>query len=85
MELLMTPTGECRFVYDELLDLHDLGALTIQRASHVEPNTMGQWTADLSPVHGPLLGPCPTRSEALAAEVDWLHTHWLLASSSNNR
>ena len=81
MELLMTTTGECRCVYDELLDLRGLGALTIQRASHVEPNAAGQWIADLSPVNGPLLGPFPSRSEALAAEVDWLHTHWLLPAS----
>ena len=65
-------------MYDELLDLRGLGPLMIQRASHVEPNAAGQWTADLSPVHGPLLGPFPTRSEALAAEVHWLRTHWLL-------
>ena len=81
MELLITPTGHCRCVYDELLDLRDLGPLTIQRASHVEPNAAGQWTADLSPVNGPQLGPFPNRSEALAAEVDWLRTHWLLPPS----
>ena len=81
MELLITPTGQCRYVYDELLDLHGLGSMTIQRASHVEPNAAGQWTADLSPVHGPQLGPFTSRSEALAAEVDWLQTHWLFPSS----
>ena len=78
MDLLITPTGDCRCVYDELLDLRDLGPLTIQRASHVEPNAAGQWTADLSPVNGPQLGPFSTRSEGLTAEVDWLRTHWLL-------
>ena len=81
MELLITPTGQCRYVYDELLDLRDLGSLTIQRASHVEPNAAGQWTADLSPVNGPQLGPFTSRSESLAAEVDWLYSNWLLASS----
>ena len=83
MELLITPTAQCRCVYDELLDLRELGRLTIERASHVEPNATGQWTADLSPVNGPQLGPFTNRSEALAAEVDWLLTHWLLATSSN--
>ena len=77
MELLITPIGQCRCLYDELLELRGLGPLTIQRASHVEPNAAGQWTADLSPVNGPHLGPFPTRSEALAAEVEWLRTHWL--------
>ena len=81
MELLITPIGQCRCVYDELLDLRGLGPLKIQRASHVEPNAAGQWTADLSPVHGPQLGPFTSRSEALAAEVDWLYSNWLLASS----
>ena len=81
MELLITSDGHCRCVYDELLDLRDIGPLTIQRASHVEPNAAGQWTADLSPVHGPQLGPFTSRSEALAAEVDWLYSNWLLASS----
>ena len=81
MELLITPTGHCRCVYDESMDLRDLGPLTIQRASHVEPNAAGQWTADLSPMNGPQLGPFPNRSEALAAEVDWLRMHWLLSAS----
>ena len=81
MELLITSDGHCRCVYDELLDLRDIGPLTIQRASHVEPNAAGQWTADLSPVNGPQLGPFTSRSEALAAEVDWLYSNWLLASS----
>ena len=81
MELLITSDGQCRCVYDDLLALSGLGSMTIQRASHVEPNAVGQWTADLSPVNGPLLGPFPSRSEALAAEVEWLRTHWLLASS----
>lgn len=31
--------------------------------------------ADLSPVGGPLLGPYQRRSEALAAEVQWLAEH----------
>ena len=84
MELLITSEGQSRCVYDELLDLRDVGPLKIQRASHVEPNADGQWTADLSPANGPLLGPFPSRSEALAAEVDWLLTHWLPAMSSNS-
>ena len=81
MELLITSDGQCRCVYDKLLDLSGLGSMTIQRASHVEPNATGQWTADLSPVNGPQLGPFTNRSEALAAEVDWLRTHWLFSPS----
>ena len=72
MKLYISASGECTAIYDESLDLHTIGRLEISRASHVEPTADGQWTADLSPVHGPLLGPFATRSQALAAEVAWL-------------
>ena len=61
----------------EELDLAALGSLTIQRASHVEPDATGLWWADLTPVQGPCLGPFARRSEALIAEVQWLEAHWL--------
>ncbi len=72
MKLYISATGECTAIYDESLDLHTLGRPEISRASHVEPTADGQWTADLSLVAGPLLGPFPARSLALAAEVAWL-------------
>jgi len=78
MELIVTPTGDVRCVYDELMDVSALGAVHIRRASHVEPDARGQWLVDLSPVGGPLLGPCERRSCALAAEHDWLSRYWLL-------
>nr|WP_146462521.1 hypothetical protein [Rubripirellula tenax] len=65
-------------IYQEEIDPHSLGQPTIRRGSHVEPTANGSWTADLSPVSGPVLGPFKTRSLALAAEIDWLHQHWLL-------
>ena len=77
MQLVIDPAGGVRCVYDEALPLTELGRLTIARGSHVEPTDAGQWTADLSPVGGPLLGPFATRSEALAAEREWLEQHWL--------
>jgi hypothetical protein len=77
MQLVIDPTGEVRCVYDEALPLAELGRLTIARGSHVEPSEVGQWTADLSPVGGPLLGPFATRSEALSAECAWLELNWL--------
>ncbi len=77
MELLITPIGEVRCVYDETIDLTSLGPLTIRRGSHVEPTADGQWTADLSPVAGPVLGPFPRWSEAITAERQWLDQHWL--------
>ncbi|MBM4092703.1 MAG: hypothetical protein FJ276_25335 [Planctomycetes bacterium] len=77
MELVIRVDGSLRCLYDETLDLSPLGQVWIRRASHVEPTGQGQWEADLSPVAGPVLGPFPLRSEALAAEAAWLRTHWL--------
>lgn len=78
MELLVTPHGAIRCLYDETLPLAALGQLTIQRGSHVEPTPHGEWTADLAPVGGPLLGPFRSRSDALQAEAAWLEDHWLV-------
>jgi len=77
MQLVIDSSGGMRCLYDETLPLADIGRLTIARGSHVEPTDAGLWTADLSPVGGPLLGPFATRSEALAAERDWLERNWL--------
>jgi len=81
MQLLIEPTGDVRCVYDEALPLQSLGTVTISRGSHVEPTESGTWTADLSPVNGPLLGPFANRSAALHAEREWLETHWLTGST----
>lgn len=77
MELVILPNGAIRCVYDEAIELAELGSLEIRRASHVEPTTDGTWTADLSPVGGPIIGPLPLRTEALDAERQWLESHWL--------
>ena len=76
MQLVIEPSGGVRCLYDETLPLAELGRLTIARGSLVEPTEAGRWTADLSPVGGPLLGSFATRSEALAAQREWLE-HWL--------
>jgi len=72
MKLYITPDGNCTSVYDEVLDLQPLGERHIRRASHVEPTAAGQWAVDLTPLAGPQLGPFPTRSQALEAEVAWI-------------
>ena len=79
MELIIEPTGSVRCVYDESIDLSQIGKVQIRRASHVEPTSDGQWMADLSPVSGPKLGPFQTRSEAIRAELHWLQSNWLTA------
>lgn len=79
MELVILPNGAIRCVYDEAIELTALGPLEIRRASHVEPTVDGTWTADLSPVGGPIVGPFPLRTDALDAEARWLASHWLIA------
>ena len=64
--------GMARCIYDEALDLREIGKLQITRASHVEPDRDGFWWADMGPVDGPVLGPFMTRGEALGAERAWL-------------
>jgi hypothetical protein len=77
VDLIIDAEGNVRCIYDETLDLRVLGELSITRASHVEPTGDGRWTADLSPVSGPVLGPFVNRSAALRAELNWLSRHWL--------
>ena len=72
MELVVGADGVGRCIYDEALDLREIGRLTITRASHVEPDAAGCWWADMGPVRGPVLGPYGSRSEALGAERGWL-------------
>jgi hypothetical protein len=72
MELVVDAGGSVRCIYDEALDLRELGTLQITRASHVEPDVEGFWWADMGPSGGPLLGPFRSRSEALEAEREWL-------------
>jgi hypothetical protein len=68
----VNPKGTISCLYTEALELHSLGSMSIQRASFVEPDANGHWWADLSLSHGPRLGPFDLRSEALAAERQWL-------------
>jgi len=72
MELVVDAGGDVRCIYDEALDLRELGKLQITRASHVEPDRDGFWWADMGPVDGPVLGPFRSRTEALEAERAWL-------------
>ena len=42
MTVLIDPRGTARALYSEVLDLTALGACSIQRASVVEPDGLGQ-------------------------------------------
>ena len=72
MILDFLPDGTMNTIYTENIDLNEIGKLDIKRASHVEPNSDGQWTADMSPISGPVLGPFETRTQALEEEMKWL-------------
>jgi hypothetical protein len=47
MQLIIGPDGSGRCLYGEDINLGKLGALTISRASHVEPDASGQWFASM--------------------------------------
>ena len=72
MELVVGVDGGVKCIYDESMDLRAFRKLQITRASHVEPDSDGNWWADMGPSGGPVLGPFRSRSEALAAERGWL-------------
>lgn len=79
MIVRISPQGKLTFIYQEYLSLDSVGAASIRRGSHVEPDFNGRWLVDLSPVCGPTLGPFEWRSEAIQAETDWIETNRLSA------
>jgi hypothetical protein len=83
MVLTIDEHGNAYCVYSEVLNLAALGTVSIRRASYVEPDDKGNWSADLSPVAGPCLGPFDQRSQALEAERAWLESCWPFARSTN--
>jgi hypothetical protein len=85
MEIIVDPTGQARCVYCEDIDLTTIGEVDVSRASHVEPDSVGRWWADLSPVTGPKLGPFSKRSIALNEEITWLSSHWLTPNGTERR
>lgn len=78
IELLIDKRGRIVFIHDDdvVLAVSELGIPFTKRASHVEPDPdhPGQWIADMTPTTGDklILGPFPTRREALTAEVRFL-------------
>ena len=72
--------GKINAIHHDSIAWKNFGAVSIERASYVEPTAAGDWIVDLSPVGGPTLGPFMTRSEGLAEELYWLEQHWLMSS-----
>lgn len=75
-DVVVSTDGCASSIYCESIDFRILGATQIRRASHVEPTEEGTWFADLSLSSGPRLGPFENRSQAIAAEVQWLRDNW---------
>ncbi len=73
MEIVIKPTGVFIGIYSDQFDYGVFGRPQIRRVSHVEPDESGQWTADLSPVDGPRLGPFDKRNDAINAELEFLN------------
>lgn len=73
--LITIRSGVARMIHTDKLRLP--GKRSIARASNVEPDANGRWTADMSPVGGPLLNNkgrgFSTRQAALDAELAWLN------------
>jgi hypothetical protein len=70
MKILISKQGEIKFIYtDELVKLSQLDNAVIERVSNVEP-CKGGWHAQMK--DGNVLGPFPTRTEALQQEVLYL-------------
>lgn len=75
MSITVTPDGNLKFIWDDRLDeLKHAGEFHRRRASYVE-SAGTQWTADMSPVGGPLLGPFELHKYAISAETAWLEGH----------
>ena len=83
IRLRVSGGGWIKAVHHDALAWQRLGSVLIQLGSHVEPTANGEWTADLSPVGGPVLGPFAKRGAALAAEVRWLEQHWLATNCAS--
>lgn len=76
IELTIDGSGRVSAIWDDALaDLAELGECRVKRASHIEWDGTG-WSADLSPVGGPVLESYRRRRDALAAEHDWLLANW---------
>jgi hypothetical protein len=76
--IVVDQCGTIKFIYeDDLRSLLQAGHTQVKRVSHVEPTSEGRWTADLSPINGPVLGPFELRNEALNAEIKYLTDHVL--------
>jgi hypothetical protein len=72
--------GDIRGLYDETIDFRKLGTLTVERASNVEfSDEQQEWQAILP--DGTVIASCPSRKEAIEAEIAWLNKNRIAVGS----
>ncbi len=80
-DIVVRPDGTVTHVHSDAATslTKTLGAVSINRASYVEPDSEGRWFVDLEPVGGPRLGPYQPdeRDQAIEAEILWLRGIYL--------
>jgi hypothetical protein len=76
LKLVVKNGGDILAIYDDSLVamFGEAASVETRRASHVEPDG-AEWSADLSPVGGPILRNFETRKGALDAEVRYINQH----------
>lgn len=78
MKIKINPDGTAIMIYTEDIDIAALGNVqSIIRASIIEPTDGNRWVPDMGPVGGPVLGAFDKRSDALAAEANWIEENIL--------
>ncbi len=84
IQIVIEPNGSIKFVYsDSMSELLQQGEFSIKRASNVEPEYDGTWSADLSPINRPKLKGFALRQNALDAEVLYINNVYLLNKKLN--
>jgi len=75
MEIYIDRTGNASCIYDEAINLSAIGAVSIRRASHVEPGRTGRVAGGHGDSRRSQAGPVYRRSEALASEEQYILSH----------
>ncbi len=69
--------GRIQYIYNEDLNINNIGKVDIKRASRVEPDKDGKWYVDLSLIGGKKINGFNKRSEAIKYEIDWIEKNIL--------
>lgn len=80
VKIKINPDGTAHILYTEDIPIEELGKVhDIKRLFHVEPTQDNRWTATvgLGTSECLVLGPFEKRSDALAAEVEWIEENIL--------